>query len=74
MKLFDLSFDFGIEEDCDCSKQISRGRFQCLTLLVPDIVEAIIDERQAAGVTLATLMEPFPVAWREQADALLQTP
>ena len=37
-----------------------------LTLLAPSIVEAILDGRQPAEMTLATLMEPFPVAWQEQ--------
>ena len=37
-----------------------------LTLLAPDIVEAIVDGRQPVEMTLAVLMEPFPVVWREQ--------
>jgi len=37
-----------------------------LTLLAPDIVEAILDGRQGPEVTLARLMEGFPVEWREQ--------
>jgi hypothetical protein len=34
-----------------------------LTLLAPDIVEAILDGRQAPEVTLARVLEPFPVEW-----------
>ncbi len=37
-----------------------------LTLLSPGIVEAILDGRQAPGVTLARVLEPFPAAWTEQ--------
>jgi hypothetical protein len=37
-----------------------------LTLLAPDIVEAILDGRQGPEVTLARLREPFPVEWDEQ--------
>ena len=37
-----------------------------LTLLAPDTVEAIVDGRQPVEMTLAVLMEPFPVVWREQ--------
>ena len=37
-----------------------------LTLLAPDIVEAILDGRQPAGMTLAGLMRPFEVEWEEQ--------
>jgi hypothetical protein len=37
-----------------------------LTLLAPDIVEAILDGKQGTEVTLARLMEPFPVEWVRQ--------
>ena len=37
-----------------------------LTLLSPEIVEAILDGRQSAEVTLASLMEPFPLEWTAQ--------
>jgi hypothetical protein len=41
-----------------------------LTLLAPDIVEAILEGRQPAEVTLAGLMRPFAVAWTEQRKTL----
>ena len=34
-----------------------------LTLLAPEIVEAILDGRQPEGMTLQGLLEPFPVEW-----------
>lgn len=37
-----------------------------LTLLAPDIVEAILDERRPEGIALPRLMEPFPVEWVKQ--------
>jgi len=37
-----------------------------LTLLAPDIVEAILDGRQPTKMTLPALMEPFPVEWGQQ--------
>lgn len=37
-----------------------------LTLLAPAIVEAILDGRQGSDVTLARLMEPFPLEWEAQ--------
>ena len=42
-----------------------------LTLLAPDIVEAILEGRQKPQVTLAGLMKRFPVEWgRQHACAL----
>ena len=38
-----------------------------LTLLAPDIVEAILDGKQGPEVTLARVLEPFPVQWGRQA-------
>ncbi|HCX34221.1 MAG TPA: hypothetical protein DHV08_12185 [Rhodocyclaceae bacterium] len=37
-----------------------------LTLLAPEIVEAILDGRQGPEVTLARLLEPLPADWRSQ--------
>ena len=37
-----------------------------LTLLAPNIVEAILDGRQGPEMTLAQLLEPFPASWTEQ--------
>ena len=34
-----------------------------LTLLAPEIVEAILDGWQPERMTLPRLMEPFPVGW-----------
>ena len=42
------------------------------TVLAPDIVEAILGGRQPAEVTLAALMRPFPVGWREQMKKCLR--
>ena len=37
-----------------------------LTLLAPEIAEAILEGRQAPEMTLQVLLEPFPVAWDRQ--------
>jgi len=42
------------------------SRILRLTLLAPDIVEAILDGRQGAEVTVKELMQPLPVKWGEQ--------
>src|SRR4051812_49842236 len=37
-----------------------------LTLLAPDIIEAILDGRQPPTLGLATLLKPFPIEWDQQ--------
>lgn len=37
-----------------------------LTLLAPDIVEAILEGKQGRQITLAQLLEPFPLEWKRQ--------
>lgn len=43
-----------------------------LTLLAPDMIEAILDGTQQPEVTLARVLEPFSLAWAEQAGRLDQ--
>ena len=40
-----------------------------LTLLAPDIVEAIMDGQQPEGIALPALMRGVPVAWQRQAHS-----
>lgn len=42
------------------------GRVLRLTLLSPDIVEAILGGRQEADLQLKNLLWRFPIGWREQ--------
>ena len=37
-----------------------------LTLLAPDVVDTILDGRQGPEITLANLLDPFPLDWDEQ--------
>jgi hypothetical protein len=37
-----------------------------MTLLAPEIVEAILAGRQPPGLTMARAMQPFPTEWRHQ--------
>lgn len=46
------------------------SRMMQLTLLTPDIVEAILDGRQGPEVTLAGLSKPLPIEWEQQRDLL----
>ena len=41
-----------------------------LTLLAPDMVEAVLDGRQPEGITLPALMEGVAIVWGEQRAAL----
>ena len=41
-----------------------------LTLLAPDIVEAIVDGRQADDVAAAVMLRPFSINWAEQRRAV----
>ena len=42
------------------------GSLLRLTLVAPDIVEAILDGRHAFGLDLPRLLAPFPVEWSAQ--------
>ena len=42
-----------------------------LTLLAPDIVQAIVDGKQPPDLTLPRLLEPWPVEWGEQRKELI---
>ncbi len=39
-----------------------------LTQLEPAIIESVLEGRQGGDVTLARLMEPFPLSWSDQKD------
>jgi hypothetical protein len=41
-----------------------------MTLLAPEIVEAILAGRQPEGLTMAKAMRPFPVDWKDQRTLL----
>ena len=42
------------------------ARLMRLSLLSPELVDAVMDGRQPAHITLANLMDPFPADWKEQ--------
>jgi len=60
---------YGTVEEIATAERINPSyvsRVLRLTLLAPEIVEAILDGRQPVKVSLATLLMPFPVCWQEQ--------
>lgn len=67
-KLLDTCVYGSIEEMAAAEKINTTyvSRLLRMTLLAPNIVEAILDGRQPAEVTLAGLMRPFAVVWQEQ--------
>ena len=46
------------------------SRILRLTLLAPDIVEAIVNGRHPPELTLANVMNPFPSRWDQQVSVL----
>ncbi len=48
------------------------GRILHLTLLAPDIVEAILDGREPDDLAVPQLLDPVPADWSEQRQALLK--
>jgi len=64
---------YGTIDELAAAEKINSSyvsRLLRLTLLAPDIVEAILDGRQPENVTLPELMEPFPVEWGRQRAGL----
>ncbi len=55
--------------DLAAAEKINKSylsRILRLTLLAPDLVDAILDGRQPKSLMLADLMEPFPMEWEKQ--------
>ena len=48
------------------------ARLMRLSLLAPEIVDAIMEGSQPESVTLANMMDPFPLDWKEQRMRFLQ--
>ena len=57
-----------LEEIADVEKINSSyvSRLLRMTLLAPEVVEAILTGRQPPGLTMAKAMKPFPMEWRNQ--------
>jgi hypothetical protein len=65
---------FGTIDELAAAEKINSSyvsRLLRLTLLAPEIVDAILDGRQPQRMTLPGLMEPFPVEWEGQTAVFL---
>jgi hypothetical protein len=49
------------------------GRVLRLTLLAPEIVEAILNGQQPRGLQLDDLLRPFPIGWGEQRTEIIES-
>jgi len=61
--------DFATIEEIADAENINPSyvsRLLRMTLLAPEIVEAILAGTQPAGVTRAKVMKPFPMEWQRQ--------
>ena len=61
--------DFATIEEIADAENINPSyvsRVLRMTLLAPEIVEAIVAGRQPEGLTMARAMRPFPLEWRHQ--------
>lgn len=47
------------------------ARLLRLTLLAPDIIEAIVDGREPDGLSIELLRRPMPLLWKEQLTMLM---
>ena len=64
---------YGSVSELAAAEKLDRGylgRILMLTLLAPDIVEAIMDGRQPAELGVHVLREGFPENWSEQRNNL----
>ena len=64
---------YGSVSELAAAEKLDRGylgRILMLTLLAPDIVEAIMDGRQPAELGVNVLLEGFPVEWTAQRAVL----
>jgi hypothetical protein len=64
---------YGSVSELAAAEKLDRGylgRILMLTLLAPDIVEAILDGRQPAELRVHVLREGFPVEWGAQRAVL----
>jgi hypothetical protein len=65
--MLDEGHDASISEMAEAEKLDRRymDRLQQLTLLAPDLVEAVLDGQVLSSASLSTLLGSFPSTWAE---------
>jgi hypothetical protein len=67
---------YGSLAELAAAEKIGRsylGKTPRQTLLAPDIVEAILDGRQACALAVPALLESLPSRWSDQRSSLAET-
>jgi hypothetical protein len=69
--------------ECNCSAELAKAekinasylsRILRLTLIAPDIIEAVLTGRQPSTLQLDDLLKPLPAAWARQSAELFGSP
>jgi hypothetical protein len=64
---------FALISEMAVSERIERGylgSLRRLTLLAPNLIEALLDRREPEDVTFPRVLKPFPLRWSERQQVL----
>ena len=67
---------YGIIEELAAAEKINPSyvsRILRMTLLAPDIVDAVLNGNYSPALTLSALMKPFPIEWEDQQPFFLNS-
>ena len=67
---------YGTIEELAAAEKINSSyvsRILRMTLLAPDIVDAIMNGKYSPALTLSALMKPFPIEWEDQQPFFLNS-
>jgi hypothetical protein len=74
-KLLEIGVYGTIEELAEAEKINPSyvSRILRMTLLAPDIVDAVLNGKYSPALTLSALMKPFPIEWEDQQPFFLNS-
>jgi hypothetical protein len=67
---------YGTIEELAAAEKINPSyvsRILRMTLLAPDIVDAVLNGKYSPALTLSALMKPFPIEWKDQQPFFLNS-